>query len=48
MGNMIAINNIVAVCSILGVVNREGWILKRTIVPMLVYAGIVGLAGLVL
>ncbi len=43
MGNMVAINNIVAVCSILGVANKEGWILTRTVVPMLVYAAIAGL-----
>ncbi len=48
MGNMVAINNIVAVCSILGIANKEGWILTRTVVPMLVYALIAGLAGLVL
>jgi lactate permease len=45
LGNMVSINNIVAVCSILGVVNREGWILKKTLVPMLLYAIIAGLVG---
>ncbi len=48
MGNMVAINNVVAVCSILGVANQEGWILKRTVGPMIVYAVVAGLAGLVL
>ncbi len=48
MGNMVCINNIVAVCSILGLANKEGWILKRTIVPMAVYAIIAGIAGLAL
>lgn len=38
MGNMICINNIVAVCTILGISNREGEILKKTILPMMVYA----------
>lgn len=37
-GNMISINNIVAVCSILGISRREGEILKMTIRPMLLYA----------
>ena len=36
MGNMVCINNIVAVCSILGIANHEGAILKRTVVPMVV------------
>ncbi len=35
MGNMICIHNIVAVCAVLGLINKEGYILKRTIIPML-------------
>lgn len=42
MGNMICINNIVAVCSVLGLVNKEGEILKKTILPMVAYGGIAG------
>ncbi len=37
MGNMVCINNIVAVCSVLNVQNQEGNIIKRTIVPMVLY-----------
>ncbi len=37
MGNMVCINNIVAVCSVLAIQNEEGRILKKTAVPMLVY-----------
>ena len=48
MGNMVCINNIVAVCTILGLRNQEGFILKRTILPMLAYAGISALAGILL
>lgn len=36
-GNMVAIHNIVAVCSILGLQNQEGAVLKRTAGPMLLY-----------
>jgi lactate permease len=43
-GNMVCINNIVAVCSILGIANHEGAILKRTVGPMVVY----GLVAVVL
>jgi lactate permease len=43
MGNMVCLNNIVAVCSILGITNREGPILKRTVIPMLLY-GIIAAA----
>lgn len=45
MGNMVCINNIVAVCSILGVTNQEGAILRRTIWPMLLYGIIAGFVG---
>lgn len=38
MGNMVCINNIIAVSTILGISNKEGYIIKRTIVPMLAYA----------
>lgn len=37
MGNMVCINNIVAVCSVLNVQNSEGAILKKTITPMALY-----------
>lgn len=37
MGNMVCIHNIVAVCAVLGLINKEGEILKCTILPMLAY-----------
>ena len=37
MGNMVAIHNLVAVCSVLGLGNQEGAILKKTVGPMLLY-----------
>jgi lactate permease len=48
MGNMVAISNIVAVTSILGLENQEGFVLKRTVIPLVVYALIAGVAGLLL
>ncbi|TVR97550.1 MAG: L-lactate permease [Rhodospirillales bacterium] len=48
MGNMVSINNVVAVCSILGIANKEGAILKKTFPPMIVYAVFAGAAGLLL
>ncbi|MCK4999744.1 MAG: L-lactate permease [Anaerohalosphaera sp.] len=48
MGNMVCINNIVAVCSVLGIENKEGFILKRTVWPMLVYGIIAALVSLFL
>ncbi len=46
MGNMVCINNIVAVCSVLNINNQEGTIIKKTIVPMLVYGVIAAIVAL--
>jgi lactate permease len=48
LGNMVAISNIVAVSSILSLVNQEGFILKRTVVPLIIYALVAGLSGLII
>jgi lactate permease len=48
MGNMVAIGNIVAVTSILGLANQDGFILKRTVIPLIVYGLIAGISGLIL
>ncbi len=45
MGNMVCINNIVAVCSILGIANREGFILKKTLPPMILYGILAGVTA---
>ena len=36
MGNMVCINNIVAVSSVLNISNQEGTIIKKTIIPMII------------
>ena len=41
-GNMICIHNIVAVCAVLGMIGKEGIILRRTIWPFLLYCLVVG------
>ncbi|WP_075187594.1 L-lactate permease [Teredinibacter haidensis] len=48
MGNMVCINNIVAVASVLALGDKEGYILKRTAIAMLVYGLVVGVAGVIL
>lgn len=45
MGNMVCINNIVAVASVLALSDSEGYILKRTVIGMLVYGIVAGLIG---
>jgi lactate permease len=48
MGNMVCIHNIVAVCSILGLHDAEGRILRKTFLPMLFYGAIAGIISLML
>ncbi|MCF7917911.1 L-lactate permease [Candidatus Gracilibacteria bacterium] len=48
MGNMVSLQNIVAGCSVLGLVRREGEILLQTIKPLFWYAVIAGGMGLLL
>ncbi len=48
MGNMVCINNIVAVCMILGIYNQEGAIIKKTVVPMIVYGVIAALMSMLI
>jgi len=47
MGNMVCIHNIVAASATVGLVGMEGVILKRTVIPLLLYGTIVGLLGLI-
>lgn len=48
MGNMICINNIVAVASVLSLTHQEGYILKRTALVVLIYGLFAGVVGLFL
>ncbi len=47
-GNMIAVHNVVAACAVCGIVGREGYVIRRNIVPSLLYALLVGLLGLII
>ncbi|VTR60839.1 L-lactate permease [Actinobacillus pleuropneumoniae] len=46
MGNMVCINNIVAVNSVLNIQNQEGAILKKTVLPMFIYGVIAAIVAL--
>jgi transporter, lactate permease family len=48
MGNMVCINNIIAVCTVLDVHNAEGAIIKKTVIPMAIYGVIAVAVALVL
>jgi len=41
-GNMVCINNVVAACAVVGLVGKEGLILKKTVIPFILYGVIVG------
>ncbi len=41
-GNMVCINNVVAVCAVVGLVGKEGLILKKTVIPFILYGVVVG------
>ena len=47
-GNMICIHNIVAACAVLGLIGREGQILRLTIWPFLLYTIPVGIVASIL
>ncbi|ARK29016.1 L-lactate permease [Halalkalibacter krulwichiae] len=47
-GNMICVVNVVAAASVVGLVGKEGTIIRMTMLPMVYYAGFAGLIGLVI
>ncbi|GAE26379.1 L-lactate permease [Halalkalibacter wakoensis JCM 9140] len=47
-GNMICVVNVVAAASVVGLVGKEGAIIRMTMVPMLYYAGLSGIIGMIL
>lgn len=44
-GNMICVHNVVAACTTVGIYGREGYIIKKNIIPALAYALIAGIIG---
>jgi lactate permease len=47
-GNMIAIHNVVAAAATVGMLGREGIVLRRTILPTLYYVIFAGIIGLIM
>ncbi|MEW5921775.1 MAG: L-lactate permease [Bacillota bacterium] len=45
-GNMIAVHNVIAVCTVTGILGTEGIIIRRNLTPVFYYAFAVGLLGL--
>lgn len=48
MGNMTCINNIIAACTVSGISNQEGYIMKRTAIPMVTYGIIAAIVALLI
>jgi lactate permease len=48
IGNMIAVHNVVAVSAVVGILGREGEVIRRNLIPALIYAAFTGLLGLLL
>jgi lactate permease len=46
-GNMIAIHNVVAAAATVGLLGREGLLLRRTIIPTIYYCVLSGIIGLI-
>ncbi|MEJ8566412.1 L-lactate permease [Elongatibacter sediminis] len=47
-GNMICVHNVVAACAVVGMLGREGLVIRRTFLPFVYYALLTGLAGFVI
>jgi lactate permease len=47
-GNMICVHNVVAASAVVGLSGREGEIIRKTLIPAVVYGLLVGLAGFLL
>ena len=48
IGNMICVHNVVAASSVVGLENQEGVIIKKTIIPALIYATLVAIISFIM
>jgi lactate permease len=48
IGNMICVHNVVAACATVGLIGKEGIVIRRNFIPTVIYASAVGLLALVL
>lgn len=48
MGNMICIHNIVSACAVLGLIGHEGQILRKTLIPFVLYGFVAAVVAFVL
>ncbi|WP_227431198.1 L-lactate permease [Psychrobacter sp. I-STPA6b] len=46
-GNMVSVHNVVAACAVVGLINKEGYVIRKTLLAMIYYvvqAGFIGMA----
>lgn len=44
-GNMICVHNVVAASAVVGLVGKEGWVIRKTLIPFVYYALLAGAIG---
>jgi lactate permease len=47
-GNMICVHNVVAASAVVGLLGREGLLIRKTLIPMIYYILVAALIGFVL
>ena len=45
VGNMICVHNVVAICATVGIIGKEGSVIRRNLLPCMLYALTAGLIG---
>ena len=46
VGNMICVHNVVAVCATVGIIGKEGSVIRRNLLPCIIYGFLAGVIGL--
>jgi len=47
-GNMICVHNVVAATAVVGLVGKEGEVIRKTLVPCIIYGILIGIAGIIM
>jgi len=47
VGNMICVNNVVAASSTVGIIGKEGALIRRNLIPVGIYIGAAGILGMI-
>lgn len=45
-GNMVSVHNVVAACAVVGLINKEGYVIRKTLLAMIYYVVQAGLIGM--